>query len=211
AAVVSAPEDADLLNAGNWRTTNKLPYDQENDPPDYGAGGKSGWLEGNVVRDPAGAMWNVLRVHACTPVGHAALVRVDPETHTLSFNPTSGFVDFPGGMSKFTIRFDPCSRRYWTISNNVTNPANPAQRSVLSLHSSANLRHWQHERTLLQDLEDARNPQKQAKSGFQYVDWHFEGDDLICVVRTAYRGAHNYHDSNYIVFHRVPRFRDAAP
>jgi hypothetical protein len=39
------------------------------------------------------------------------------------------------------------------------------------------------------------------------VDWQFEGDDVIAAVRTAFRGAHNFHDSNYIVFQRIPRFR----
>ena len=43
--------------------------------------------------------------------------------------------------------------------------------------------------------------------GFQYVDWQFDGDDLIYLVRTAYDGAHNYHDSNRITFHRLADFR----
>ena len=40
-------------------------------------------------------------------------------------------------------------------------------------------------------------------TGFQYVDWQFDGDDLIYVVRTAYRGARNFHDSNQIMFRRL--------
>ncbi len=202
ACVISAPEAADLLDARQWRMTNKLPYDQESDPPAFGGDGACGWLEGNVVLDPAGQLWDVLRVHSVTPEGYAALVRIDPETHTLSFDPATGFIPFPGGMTKFTIRYHPDSGRYWTISNNVTNPANPSQRSVLSLHSSADLRHWRHERTL---LDNARlpDPEPERQVGFQYVDWQFDGDALIAAVRTAYRGAHNFHDSNYIVFQRV--------
>lgn len=207
ACVISAPEDADLLDARQWRMTNKLRYDKETDPPDFDRDGKCGWLEGNVLADPGGQLWNVLRVHSTTPQGYAAFVRLDPHTHALSFDPAHGFVPFPGGMTKFTIRYDPVSRRYWTLSNNVTNPANPSQRSVLSLHSSEDLRRWRHERTVL-DNAGLPDPEPERQVGFQYVDWHFDGEDLIAAVRTAYRGAHNYHDSNYIVFQCVRRFRE---
>lgn len=211
AFVISAPEDADLLDARQWRMSNKLAYDQESDPPAYGGSGKSGWLEGNVVLGPDGTMWDILRVHSCTPEGHAAMARLDPQTHTLSFDPATGFIDFPGGMTKFNIRFDSDSRRYWTLANNVTNPKNPSQRNVLSLYSSADLRNWRHERTLLVDEEDWSKLDWNSKVGFQYVDWQFDGDDLISAVRTAYRGAHNFHDSNYIVFQRIRNFRQVRP
>ena len=63
AGVISAPVDADLLKAENWTLTNKLRYDQDADPPEFGAKrGFSGWLEGNVVADPDGQLWDVMRV-----------------------------------------------------------------------------------------------------------------------------------------------------
>ena len=37
-------------------------------------------------------------------------------------------------------------------------------------------------------------------TGFQYADWQFDGDDILYLVRTAYRGALRYHDSNRIVY-----------
>ena len=39
------------------------------------------------------------------------------------------------------------------------------------------------------------------------MDWRFDGDDLIYVVRTAHRSARNFHDSNRILFSREPAFR----
>lgn len=46
---------------------------------------------------------------------------------------------------------------------------------------------------------------------FQYVDWQFDGDDLIAVSRTDFDdglgGADNYHDANFITFYRIPNFR----
>ena len=41
----------------------------------------------------------------------------------------------------------------------------------------------------------------------QYVDWQFDGDDLIYVARTASRGARNFHDSNRVLFGRERGFR----
>ena len=54
----------------------------------------------------------------------------------------------------------------------------------------------------------------QQRHGFQYVDWLFDGDDLVVVSRTAFDdaegGAHNYHDANYLTFHRVKDFRSRS-
>jgi hypothetical protein len=51
-----------------------------------------------------------------------------------------------------------------------------------------------------------------TKHGFQYIDWLFDGDDMIAASRTAYgqgqNAAHNQHDANYLTFHRVKRFRE---
>jgi hypothetical protein len=58
------------------------------------------------------------------------------------------------------------------------------------------------------------------KHGFQYVDWLFDGNDLIAACRTAHDdgqgGAHNAHDANFLTFHRFANFRrltaaDSAP
>ena len=137
----------------------------------------------------------------------AAIVRVSEEGRRCSFDPATGFIDFPGGMSKFTIRRDPVTGAYLTLSNNNTDPAHPSQRNVLSLHASQDLLHWRHVITLLEDDSGLSPEQSIARIGFQYVDWQFDGDDIIYVVRAAYRGAHNFHDANHIAFARVAGFR----
>ena len=49
------------------------------------------------------------------------------------------------------------------------------------------------------------------KHAFQYLDWQFDGADLIAVSRTAFDddggGADNQHNANYLTFHRVRNFR----
>ena len=209
--VISAEIDADLLNANHWRMSNKLAYDQEWDPPDWGDAKGAGWLEGNVVMHPSGELWNILRVNSKPVVDKAAIVKIHDEGRYISFDPATGFLDFPGGMSKFTIRRDPRTSIYWTFTNNNTNRAYPNQRNVLSLYCSADLLDWEHVQTLLEDDQDLPEADSMYYTGFQYVDWQFDGDDLIYLVRTAYRGAHSFHDANRIVFDKVIHFRKLTP
>ena len=212
AGMLSAPADSDLLNAANWTASEFLPSDRAWNGGDMGA-----WLEGNAVVTPNGELVNVLRVQTKSPDEKAALVRLTADGLAASFDPATGFVDFPGGAKKFTIRHDPRSKLYWSLASIV--PArhraeNPgAIRNTLALVSSPDLAHWT-TRTILLYHPDV------AKHGFQYVDWLFEGDDLIAVCRTAcddgLGGARNNHDANFLTFHRWPDFRaltmaDAPP
>jgi hypothetical protein len=70
------------------------------------------------------------------------------------------------------------------------------------LLTSSDLHHW--ENTLV--LYDLRH-EDHNQVGMQYVDFSFEGDDLIYMSRTAMNDAHNFHDSNYMTFHRIKNFR----
>jgi len=204
--VISADEDADLLDSSSWTMTNKLPYDPAWTPGEWGEVPNPGWLEGNVVEAPGGQIWNILRFNSEPMVDKAAIVRIHDEGRRVSFDPAD-FIDFPGGMTKFTIRRDSASGLYLTISNNNTDPAWPNQRNVLSLHASADLVHWEHKLTLLEDDSGLPHEESIRLTGFQYVDWQLDGDDIIYVVRTAYDGAHNFHDANRITFHRLSGFR----
>ena len=92
-------------------------------------------------------------------------------------------------MAKFTIRWDESTSRYLALCNHNTDPARASQRNLLSLCASPDLRHWQVVRTLLQDDSGLSWGDSLRLTGFQYVDWQFDGDDLIYFVRTAHRGA----------------------
>ena len=82
------------------------------------------------------------------------------------------------------------------------------QRNVMSLTVSDDLWNWRLVKDLMRD-DTGLNPEDSiALTGFQYVDWQFDSADLIYVVRTAYRGARNFHDSNQIIFRRLENFRD---
>jgi hypothetical protein len=205
AFMMSAPLDADLLKRSSWTESNRLARQ-----PGWLNDKFNGWLEGNAVVTPAGNLVDILRVD-CPRGGKAAVVRVSADGRTATFDPDEDFIDFPGGAKKFTIRFDPQTRLYWSLTNLIQEKDRPQGtrgagmiRNTLALVSSPDLKDWT-VRSIVLYHPDV------AKHGFQYVDWLFENNDIIAVSRTAYddeRGnAHNQHVANYLTFHRIKDFR----
>ena len=212
AFMMSAPVGADLLDAAAWTSSNGVEGD-----PQWLNGRFDGWLEGNAVATPDGEIVNVLRVEYRPEGGKAAIVRVSSDGRRASFDPDADFIDFPGGTKKFTIRHDPVSDRYWTLANPVlpkhqsTNPGRV--RNAVALMCSVDLRDWTMRCIVLYHPDPALH-------GFQYLDWLFEGDDIIVASRTAYVTGPDkpprQHDANYLTFHRLGNFRqltmaDSAP
>jgi hypothetical protein len=204
AFMMSASESSDLLEATNWVASQRL-----DGKPEWLNGNFGGWLEGNAVVTPAGEIVNILRVDFRAGPEKAALIQVSPDGRSARFEPVTGFVEFPGGCKKFTIRKDPRGPLYWSLSNYVPEQyrnGNPERtRNTLALLASPDLKQWTVRAILLQHPDSARH-------GYQYADWQFEGADLVFLSRTAHDdatgGAHNQHDSNYITFHRISDFRN---
>ncbi len=210
AFMASAPEDANLLRADSWTLSERLAFDQA------WLVGRSPlcdwprvWLEGNAVEAPDGGIVDVLRIDQCGEKELAAIVRIGPGGREASFDPANGFIEFPGGAKKFTIRHDPRTDRYWTMANagpeSCSGGRDPFKvRNAQTLISSSDLVNWKIERTILHHPDVKRH-------AFQYVDWVFEGNDIILVSRTAFDdgmgGAHDFHDANFLTFHRVRNFR----
>ncbi|MEZ6102962.1 MAG: sialidase family protein [Pirellulaceae bacterium] len=202
ACMFSAPVDSDLLDASSWTISNRLARDAHWLDGDFG-----GWLEGNAVVTPSGHVVDILRV-AHDRGGKAAIVDISDDGKTASFDPQTGFIDFPGGAKKFTIRYDEPSKRYWSLVS-IVRPAYrqfkaSSVRNTLALASSPDLRQWTVHDTVLQHDDH-------LKHGFQYVDWYFDGDDLVAAIRMAYDdgmgGAHNAHDANFLTCMRITGFR----
>ncbi len=203
AFMMSAPENADLLDAASWTFSNRLARDEH-----WLDGSFAGWLEGNAVALLDGTMTDILRVASTNYPERVAVIKISNDGKHASFDPESGFIEFPGGAKKFTIRFDPVTKYYWSLANVVPeefqNSLPDKTRNTLALIRSKDCLHWETRQTLIRN-KDVK------KHGYQYVDWLFDGDDLIAVVRTAhddsFGGANNYHNSNYITFLRVKDFR----
>ncbi|NHN30300.1 sialidase family protein [Paenibacillus agricola] len=203
---ISAPAHADLLDAANWVVTPFLPYNREWTGIIEG-GDKPSLLEGNIVIAPDGRLVNLLRYN--TKGGnpdYGKAIILDVNTAHPGADLTFGsVVDFHGNMSKFTVHYDPVSRRYWSLVNRVT-LSNVSQRNILSLVSSEDLELWQVHTDVLNYQENGWM-EDDLKVGFQYVDWLFEGKHIILVSRTAINGAFNYHNANYITFHTLENYR----
>ena len=61
-----------------------------------------GYLEGNVVAGPDGALYDILRFNSKPVIGNKAVkLKLDLTTNTLVFQK---ILDFPGGHTKFVIR-----------------------------------------------------------------------------------------------------------
>jgi len=203
AFMMSAPVDADLLKAESWTCSNRLGR-----TPKWLNNKFGGWLEGNAVVTPDGDIVNILRVDYRPEGGKAAVINISADGKRASFEPETGFIDFPGGCKKFTIRYDNVSKKYWTLSNAVLpkhKGDNPERtRNAVALISSPDLRGWKIHSVILYHPDVKHH-------GFQYLDWQFEGNDIIAISRTAFDEetgvAHNQHDANYMTFHRVRNFR----
>lgn len=211
--VISAALGDDLLNATNWRMSNKTRFDRGWVPDEWGQLTRAGVLEGNIVIAPSGELWNVLRLHSSPVPNKAIVLRVEDDGLTQRF---VQWVEMPGGFCKFTIRRDPHTQQYVMLGNTVPDLPEVNQfikeydlcpRNRLSLYASADLLTWRHCMTLLADDLGLTEAESLRRTGFQYADWFFDGDDLSALVRTAYNGAPNPHDSNMITFHKIRNFR----
>ncbi len=235
AFVMSAPLGSNLLDRSNWTFSNELSRD-----PTWLGGDFHGWCEGNMVIAPDGSVVNMLRVDHPVHGDSSAIIRVNESNHTISFDPENDFVEFPGGGKKFVIRYDQSSQQYFALTswvppalrsseediNNFYNSLTEAQqapnqrgtlltsngfynfertRNTLALISSPDLVHWDVRKVLLHHPDTATH-------GFHYLDWQFDGDDLIGLSRTAYDdglgGANNQHNANFITFHRFDNYLD---
>lgn len=193
----SAPVDCDLLDASNWTFSNVIPWVTQDDC--------HGWAEGNVLFTPENKMIIQMRVDDAVRDGKGAQIQISDDGKTASWDPKTGFVEMPGGAKKFVIKFDEQTKKYWSIVNwihpdDVDAPDKERTRNTSALVCSDDLKTWE-VRTIIYRHTS-------LLIGFQYVDWRFDGDDLVCVCRLAWTGAHNCHDANYFTFFRLKNFRE---
>lgn len=206
AMVGSAPADSDLLDPASWLFSDPVRYH-----PDWkgvAKGESTGNIEGTLAVLPDGNLYNIMRYDTshCVPrFGMVLAYRintVEPEAAITYDHP----IALPGNLSKFMIRKDETTGTYYTIISRITDETAPHARNLLSLMKSSDCDHW----ILVKDLLDYRKDDPQ-KTGFQYVDFFIDGEDLLWLCRTAINGAANFHDANYSTFHVLKNFRSITP
>ena len=209
AAHASAPEDADLMDRGSWAVSEPLPFPNTLCRALWGLGGQ-GFLEGNIVVGPGRRLYNILRVNRFRG-GTAAVLEVPEDGGPCR---PAGFIDFPGGATKFTVRRDPSAPHgYLSVVNTLDGNAlrtplpNPLDlalnvRRNLSLSCSDDMLRW---RALPPFIQTDR------REGVMYADWDVDGDDIIMALRcaAAVGGAvpGNPKASNVIGFKRLRGYR----
>lgn len=134
-------------------------------------------------------------------------LQFDKQRNTLVFDRV---LDLPGGHTKFVIRRDPTTGLYFTLSNNNTHPVYTDQRNVLVLCVSVDLNVWTIVKTLLEDDTGLAPADSVKYTGFHYVDWQYDGENIIYAIRTGYRGANSYHNANRITFKVLYDYRNEA-
>lgn len=203
AMVGSADKDSSLLDANSWTFSEPVKYNENwNGVP---KGKSKGNLEGNPVVFPDGNIYDVMRY--CMDdlerkFGLICAYKVDEQNldAPLVFDKC---IEFPANNSKFTILFDEVSKKYYSIASRILDDENINARNLLSLLASDDMEHW----TVVKDIIDKTDCDK-AKFGFQYVDWIFDGDNITYLCRTAMNDADTFHNSNYITFGRIEKFRE---
>ncbi len=199
--IISAPQNSDLMIASNWTVTDEIAK------PAWLDG--TGWLESNAVIGRDGKIKGISRLASMEGIyaGYYSLA-----SNSKIDESSARKIQFWGGASKFNIKYDPVTDKYWSLANyapaqfKVGNISAGGIRSVLALTSSYDTEEWDINAIVLAhtDIE---------KVGFQYVDWIFDGNDIIFTSRTAFDdglgGANNFHDANFMTFHRITNYATA--
>lgn len=215
-AVISAPLGSDLLDGNNW-TKSESPNDIL-DEAYYEK--KTGlnvtgrfWLEeGNMVVGRDGRLYAIYRIDASPSYGYAAIFTVSENGKTLAMADCAGcfapgLIAFPSNQSKFMIRYDDRTDRYLSLVS-VTTGTSQNQRNVLALVSSKDLFTWETVGTLLVERQMMNDRLSEISHAFQYVDFVFDGEDLLFIVREATGKSCNYHNANAITLYRLAGYAD---
>ena len=202
--VMSADENADLLDRDSWTITNPiLLSDYASQFPEGSTCTDAGMCEANAVIGPDGGIYVMARFNSAPTIELAAVLKL-VDDKTLEFD---RIIDFPGGMTKFNVRYDEVSGKWIALSNPNIQPDYVLQRTVLSLLVSDDMYNWRVAETLIVPpwLENWELLTKNI--GFQYPDFIFDGDDILYIVREADIEAENYHNANYQTLYKLSDFR----
>jgi hypothetical protein len=199
--MISAPVNADLLQADAWTLT----------PAARIEGSPLG--ENLTITEAQIVASDTLPPALLPKVGghpYTVLIRSGDSPEEVRNPAKEDWVQLPGGEKKFAASWDPVSGYFIAL----TNPVLPAYvdsgwppeliRNVGALLYSKDLREWQMAHIFIQ------SPHVDYEA-FQYFSFDFDADDLVIASRTALqidnRKPPRGHDSNLITFHRITGFR----
>ena len=191
-AALSIDENSDFMDPSSWVLSDFLYFegDWKRD-----AETQSDTIEGNIVLAPDGHLYNYLRWR----IGSLLKISIDekdpeapPEYVSLENAPVSN------SMFRLFSHGD----KYVLITNRKTEEAGKykcwSYRNVLSIYESRDLVHFEPVKDIVnRETEDA------MKIGFQYPAFFKNDDTLYLAIRSAFNNADSFHNSNYILFHKM--------
>ncbi|MBR5527595.1 MAG: exo-alpha-sialidase [Clostridia bacterium] len=197
AMVMSCSEDDDLLVPENWSFTEPVKFDHF--APEISHLKKPVMtIEGTLTLSPCGKLLNIMRFGMRD---HVLAYEVNTEHHEAPLK-YHGIIKMGVTFAKFMIKFDDVSGKYYSVASKTHDGCPDYARNYLVLLCSPDLENW----TVERELFDFRHIDAE-KVGLQYIDFSFDGDDIIYLCRTAINDAASFHDSNYSTFHRICNFR----
>ncbi len=197
AMVMSCDENADLLLPESWSFTEPVPFSHFA-PELCDVKLPAMTIEGTPVVSPEGELLNIMRF---SKRGYALCYSVNTADAEAPLE-YSHIMEFPANFSKFMIKYDEISGNYYSVVCRLYEACADSARNYQTLMCSRDLRAWR-DAAVLYDFRSMNA----ADVGLQYVDFSFDGDDIIYLCRTAWNGAANFHDANYSTFHRIKNFR----
>ena len=195
---MSCDESADLLSPESWSFTEPRPF-AHFAPEVADVKIPAMTIEGSPVISPDEKLLNIMRF---SKRGYALCYEVNTENCQAPLT-YSHLMNFPANFSKFMIKYDSASGYYYSIVCRLYEGAPDSARNYQMLMRSRDLEAWE-DAAVLYDFRSMNA----HKVGLQYVDFSFDGDDIIYLCRTAWNGAASFHDSNYSTFHRIKDFRN---
>lgn len=195
--VMSAPLGCDLLDADNWSFSEPIKYNPHWEGVPEGK--SNGNIEGCLV-EMKGGLYNVMRFdmsHMTPNFGKVIAYKVNTEEPEKPLE-YAACIDFPANHSKFVIKYDERTKKYYSLATRIENEQTSFARNLLSLMSSEDGKRW----GLVRDIYNLRDCDSQYV-GVQYVDFIIEGDEILLLARTAMNKAHSFHDSNYSTFDKI--------
>lgn len=129
---------------------------------------------------------------------------------SLSYNTSTGLRTMQGGHVLFRIGICPVTDKYLAITTRNTIGSSTDdhynQRTILSLISSDDLTTWTHVTDILR-AQNFDTLYKAISEGYQYVQWIFNGNDIVGVIRV---GEHiiaiNHHQASALYFFRIRNY-----
>ncbi len=197
AFVLMCNENSDILDPKNWTVSGSYKSRYYNP------------IESNAVVGPDGGVWVISRSDELGVDG-AFLMKLDDNNNLVPYTgvDATSTISIPTTPNKFTCRYDEKTGYYYALTCPSVTDNYHMQRNYLALVVSKDLVNWEMCEMVLCDREICNEVVSISQHAFQYVDWVFDGDDILLTVREAAENAVCWHEGHMITFYRIENYAD---